>query len=167
MLDVSFMFMFLLMQLLMLIHSCSKFATFILTLEKSELKIWIHIKHCLSSAIAIPIQETQNLHCIVAAASDVESDAWLASFIFFENFCSKIFGTTLQDVYTMPNTFIQSLNCTKRILYSCYWNLLQIGNVHQDLSILVIKLTTLKRKIIQRSIHFESDLILCSGFSQV
>ena len=39
--------------------SCSKFAAFILTLEKSELKIWIHIKHCLSSAKAIPIQEAQ------------------------------------------------------------------------------------------------------------
>ena len=30
------------------------------------------------------------------------SDAWLALWIFFENFCSKIFGTTLQEVY---NTF--------------------------------------------------------------
>ena len=37
--------------------SCSKLAAFILTLEKSEPKIWLHIKHCLSSAKAIPIQE--------------------------------------------------------------------------------------------------------------
>ena len=37
--------------------SCSKLAAFILTLEKSEPKIWMHIKHCFSSAKAIPIQE--------------------------------------------------------------------------------------------------------------
>ena len=108
MLNVSFMFMCLLMQLLMLIHSCLKFAAFILTLEKNELKSLIYIQHCLSSANAITIQDAQNLHCVDAAASDAEnfvSDAWLASFIFFEIFCSKIFGTTLQDVYNMPHTF--------------------------------------------------------------
>ena len=33
------------------------------------------------------------------------SDAWLAPWIVFEKFCSEFFGTTLQDVYTMPNTF--------------------------------------------------------------
>ena len=37
-------------------------AAFILTLEKSEPKIWMHIKHCLSSAKAIPIQEEQELN---------------------------------------------------------------------------------------------------------
>ena len=36
---------------------CSTLAAFILTLEKSEPKIWMHIKQCLSSAKAIPIQE--------------------------------------------------------------------------------------------------------------
>ena len=48
-------------------------ATFILTLEKSEQKIWMHIKHCLSSTKAIPIQEAQELHCVDAAASDAEN----------------------------------------------------------------------------------------------
>ena len=51
--------------------SCWTLAAFILTLEKSEPKIWMHIKHCLSSAKAIPIQEAQKLHCVDTAASDV------------------------------------------------------------------------------------------------
>ena len=33
------------------------------------------------------------------------SDAWLAPWIFFDNFCSEFFGTILQDVYNMPNPF--------------------------------------------------------------
>ena len=53
--------------------SCWTLAAFILTLEKSELKIWMHIKHCLSSAKAIPIHEAQKLHCVNAAASDAEN----------------------------------------------------------------------------------------------
>ena len=52
--------------------SCA-FAAFILTLEKSEPKIWMHIKQCLSSAKAIPIQEAQKLHSVDAAASDAEN----------------------------------------------------------------------------------------------
>ena len=89
--------------------SCSTFASFILTLEKSEQKIWMHIIQCLNSAKAIAIQETQNMHFVDAAASDAENLCkWcLASLvdIFFENFCSKIFWTTLQNVYNMPHTF--------------------------------------------------------------
>ena len=75
--------------------SCSTFAPFILTLEKSKPKIWKHIKHCLNSAKAIAIQETQNMHCVDAAASDAENLCkWcLASLvdIVFETLCSKIF----------------------------------------------------------------------------
>ena len=52
--------------------SCSTFASFILTLGKTEPKIWMHIIHCLISAKAIAIQETQNMHCVDAAASDAE-----------------------------------------------------------------------------------------------
>ena len=37
--------------------SCWTLAAFILTLEKSEPKIRMHIKHCFSSAKVIPIQE--------------------------------------------------------------------------------------------------------------
>ena len=33
----------------------------------------MHIKHCLNSAKAIAIQETQNMHCVDAAASDAEN----------------------------------------------------------------------------------------------
>ena len=43
------------------------------TLEKSEPKIWMHIKYCLSSAKAIPIQEAQELHCVDEDASDAEN----------------------------------------------------------------------------------------------
>ena len=82
----------------------SKLVTFILTLEKSGLKILIHIKHCFSSAKAIPIQEAQNLHCVHDDASDAENLCkWcLASleYIFWE-----IFGTTLQDVCNVPRMF--------------------------------------------------------------
>ena len=53
--------------------SCCKLATVILTLENAEPKIWMHIKHCLRSAKAIPIQEAQKLHCVDAAASDAEN----------------------------------------------------------------------------------------------
>ena len=48
-------------------------AAFILILEKSAPKIWMHIKHCLSSTKAILIQEAQKLHCVDAAASDAEN----------------------------------------------------------------------------------------------
>ena len=53
--------------------SCWKLAAFILTFEKSEPKIGMHIKHCLSSVKAIPIQKAQKLHCTDAAASDAEN----------------------------------------------------------------------------------------------
>ena len=98
--------------------SCSKFASFILTLEKIKLKIWIHIKQCLSSANAISIEEVQNIHCVDAAASDAKifvSDAWLASYIFLKNVCSKIFGKTLQGVYNMPHTFYLVIQLYKTI----------------------------------------------------
>ena len=87
--------------------SCWTLAAFILTLEKSEPKIWMHIKHCLISAKAIPNQEAQELHCVDAAASYAENICrwYLASpWIFFEIFCSEFFKTTLQDVYNMPHT---------------------------------------------------------------
>ena len=53
--------------------SCLTPAAFILTLEKSKTKLWMHIKHCLSSAKAIPIQEAYKLHSVDAAASDAEN----------------------------------------------------------------------------------------------
>ena len=50
--------------------SWSTLAAFILTLEKSEQKVWMHIKLCLASAKPKAIQGTQKLHCVDAAASD-------------------------------------------------------------------------------------------------
>ena len=90
--------------------SCSIFASFILALEKTEPNIWMHIKHCLNSAKTIAIQETQT--CIVLMQLHLmlkifgsDTSGWLASLILFENFCSKIFWTTMQDVYNIPHTF--------------------------------------------------------------
>ena len=57
MLNVSFIFMIVSTDVTADAASCLTLAAFILTLEKSEPKIWMHIKHCLSSAKAIPIQE--------------------------------------------------------------------------------------------------------------
>ena len=68
----------------------------------------MHIKHGLSSAKAIPIQEAQELHYVDAAASDAENLCrWcLASPVdIFKNFYSEFFKTTLQDVYNMPHMF--------------------------------------------------------------
>ena len=64
-------------------------------------------------------------------------------------------------------TFQLSIEHTKRILYSCHRNLLQIGNIGQDLSLFVIKLTTLRQTFIQRFITFERDLFSNSGFLHV
>ena len=68
----------------------------------------MHTKHCLSSAKAIPIQETQKLHCVDAVASDAENlcKGCLDSAVnIFEDFCSEFFERTLQDVYNMPEMF--------------------------------------------------------------
>ena len=68
----------------------------------------MHIKHCLRSAKTIPIQEAQKLHYVVVAASDAETRCRLCLASpedIFENFCSELFKTTLQDVYNMPHTF--------------------------------------------------------------
>ena len=81
-----------------LLNTCCLYI--LLTPKEGKPKIWMHIKHCLSSAKAIPIQEVQNcfvlmqLHLILKI---FVCDAWLALWIIFEKCCSKIFGTTLQD----------------------------------------------------------------------
>ena len=52
--------------------SWSTLSVFILTLEKSEQKVWMHIKLCLGSAKSKALQEAQKLHCVDAAASDAK-----------------------------------------------------------------------------------------------
>ena len=52
---------------------CSTLASFMLTPKESNPKIWMHVKHCFSSAKAITIQELQTLLCVDAAASDDEN----------------------------------------------------------------------------------------------
>ena len=71
MLNLSFMFLCLLMQLLMLL-SYWTLAACRLTLKKNGPNILMHIKHCLNSAKGIAIQEAPKLHCVDAAASDAE-----------------------------------------------------------------------------------------------
>ena len=53
--------------------SCSLLAAFILIPEESKPKIWMHIKHRLSSDKAILIQEVQKLLCVDAVSSDAEN----------------------------------------------------------------------------------------------
>ena len=87
---------------------CLTFEAYIWTIEKSEPKIWMHIKHCLSNDKAIAIQEAQKLHCVDEAASDAENLCkWCQAILIdiFENFCSKIFGKTLQDVHNLQHRF--------------------------------------------------------------
>ena len=127
----------------------------------------MHIKHCLSSAKAIPIQEAQN--CIVLMQLHLMlkifvGDAWLAPWILLRTFDPNSLKRLRKTCRICHTSFSKSFNRRKRILYSCYRNLLQIGNVVQELSLLVNKLTILSRKIIQRSIFFKSDLFSSSGF---
>ena len=144
----------------------SAFASFILTLEKSEPKIWMHIKHCLNSAKAITIQEAQNMYGSDAAASDAENLCkwcqWLASWIFFWRIVVPNSFERLCKTFKIFHThFIWTINRTKRILYLCHQNLLQIWNVDQELSLLIIKLTTLRRKLF--SDPFPSKMIRFLG----
>ena len=130
----------------------------------------MHIKHCLK--VPKQYQFKKHKNCIVLMQLHLMlkifvSDAWLVPWIFFEKCCSEFFETSLQDVYNMPNTFSLVIRSKKKDFYSCHRNLLQTGNVDHDLSLLVIKLTTLRRKIIQRSIFFESDLFSSSGFLHI
>ena len=100
----KFEFMCLLMRLLSLLPAGHLLPFYWLAMRANK-KIWIHIKHCLSSAKAMPIQKTLNLICGGVAASDAHNLCYLcclaslADFIFFfKNFCSEISWTTLQDV---------------------------------------------------------------------
>ena len=118
--------------------SCSTLATFIATLEKSESKIWKHIRHCLSSDKAISTHKVQKLLCVDAAASDAENLCkWcLASFvdIFWEFLFQNLLNDSARRVQYVKHVSFSHFNRSKRILYSCHRNLLQIGNVDQELS---------------------------------
>ena len=143
-------------------------AAFILIHEESEPKIWMHINHCLSSAKVIPIQEVQKLLCVEAAVSDAENlclwclpsllDIFWA--ILFQNFWNN---SARLKKFTKQR-FNNKQKWRKRIFYSYHRNLLLFGNVGKELSLLVIKLTTLRRKLTQRFITFESHSFSSSGF---
>ena len=68
--------------------SCWTLAAFRLTLEKSEPKIWMHIKHCLITAMQYQFKKHKNckklqLHPMLKI---FVSDAWLAPWIFLGMF---------------------------------------------------------------------------------
>ena len=105
----------------------------------------------------MPIQEVQKLLCVDAAASDAENLClWcLASLL-------DIFLARLQKF--TKERFNNKQTVEKDFFYSYHRNVLQFGNVGQELSLLVIKLTTLRRKLTQRFITFESHSFSSSGF---
>ena len=99
MLNVSFKFMYLLMRLLMLVPP-----QHLLPLYWSPRKA-NRTSECISTTVLVVPKQYQfkkykncfllmQLHLMLKI---FVCDAWLALWIFFEKFCSKIFGTTLQN----------------------------------------------------------------------
>ena len=81
-------------------------------------------------------------------------DAWLASWIFLENFVSNSLKRLCKTCTKCHIRFIKSVNRRKRILYSCNRNMLQTGNVNQKLSLLVNKLIDNLKEENYSAIHF-------------
>ena len=181
MLHVSFKFIYLLMRLLMLLpaqHLLPLYRPLKRANKKSECT-------CLTNVKAIPIHEVQKLLCVDAAASDAENLCmWcLASRvnIFWEFLLQNLWNNSarlklrsrlsvaLKRLRIKQLTYNVSLinRTQKKIFFSCHRNLLRIGNVGQELSLFVIKLTILMRKIIQRFTTSESDLFSSFGFLHV
>ena len=128
--------------------SCSTFASFLLTLEKSEPKM--HIKHCLNSAKAIAIQETQIMHCVDAAVSDAENLCkWcLASLVnivweyFFKNILNDsarrlqyathvLFSQSTVEKHSLfgSSKSVANRECWSRVVVIGYWtDNLQVDN---------------------------------------
>ena len=91
MLNVSFKFMCLILSIDATADAASYSTLTALALSRSEKspKIWMLIKHCLSSAKAIPIEEAQKCFVLIQLhlmSNIFECDAWLASWIFFKMF---------------------------------------------------------------------------------
>ena len=89
--------------------SCWTLAAFRLTLKRADQK-----SECILNIVEVVPKEWQfkkHQNCIVLMQLHlmlkiIVSDAqWLAPWILFETFCSKIFGSTLPNVYNMPHTF--------------------------------------------------------------
>ena len=143
---------------------------YILIPEESKPKIWMHINHCSSRAKAIPIQEVQKLLCVDAAASDAENlYMWCLDSlvdIFREILFQKLWINSARLKQFTKQRF-NNKQAVEKSLYSYHRSLLQFGNVDQELSLLVIKLTTLRRKLTQRFITFESHLFSSSGLFHV
>ena len=91
-------------------------------------------------------------------------DASLALWIFLSNFVPKFLEQLCKTKKFTKQRFNNKQTVEKEFLYSYHRNLLQFGNVGQELSLLVIKLTTLRRKLIQRFITFENHSFSSSGF---
>ena len=131
-------------------------------------KNWMHINHCLSSAKAIPIQEVQQLPNVDAAASDAVKLCmwWLPSLvdIFWKLLFPNLWINSARLHQFTKQRFINKQTVEKEFFIHIYHqNLLQFGNVGQELSLLVIKLTTLRRKLTQQFITFENHSFSSSG----
>ena len=87
--------------------SWSTLAAFILTLEKSEQKVWMHNKLCLGSAKPKAIQQAHKLHCVDAAASNAK-------------ILCKWCLASLVDIYWV---FFPDLwnDCTRRVQYASHF----------------------------------------------
>ena len=110
------------------------------------------------------------LHCDDAAASHAENVCKLCLASPVDIFWSFVFRFLWNDStgrIQYAKHVLYSFNRRKRNFHSWRRNLLQTGNVDQELSSLVIKLTNLRRKIIQRSIFSERDLFSSSSFLRV
>ena len=130
----------------------------------------MHINHCLSTAKAIPIQEVQKLLCVDAAAYDAEYLCMWCLAILVDIFWEFLFKNLWNNSARLKQFTKQGFNNQQTIeknLYSYHRNPLQFGNVGQELSLLVIKLTTLRRKLTQWFITFESHSFSSSGFLHV
>ena len=88
-------------------------------------------------------------------------DASLALWIFlFQN----VWNNSARLKKFTKQRFNNKQTVEKEFFYSYHRNLLQFGNVGQELSLLVIELTTLRRKRTHRFITFERHSFSSSGF---
>ena len=127
----------------------------------------MHINYCLSSAKAIPIQEVQKLICVDAAASDAENLCMWCLAILVDIFWEFLFKNIWNNSSRLKQITKQGFNNKQTIEKEYHLNLLQFGNVGQELSLLVIKLTNLRRKLTQWFITSESHSFFSSGFLHV
>ena len=91
-------------------------------------------------------------------------DASLALLIFFLSILFQNFWNNSARLKKFTKQRFNNKQTVEKDFFSYHRNLLQFRNVGQELSLLDIKLTTLRRKLTQRFITFESHSFSSSGF---